>query len=108
MTIEPDVKAIATHFGLDPALIQAVVRAEGDIIRAVRCSVPSVTTREQALDVLCRSAVHAMSDFVRAHSPNDFVHAWAKRWAPEGATNDPMNLNANWPRNVIRLWGVDV
>ena len=45
-TIEPDV-LVARGVGLDPALLQAVVNAEGDIVRAVQCSLPSVTTREE-------------------------------------------------------------
>ena len=57
LTIERDVRGIARRFGLDPALLQAVVNAEGDIVRAVRCSLPSVTTREEALCVTARSAV---------------------------------------------------
>lgn len=104
MTIEKDVQLAAAHFGVDAALIQAVVNAEGDIVKAVRCSIPSVQTREQALDVLCRSAVHAMSDYVKAHCAAPFVDAWAQRWAPQGAANDPTRLNANWPVNVKKLW----
>ena len=106
MLIQGDVRRIAKKFGVDPALIQAVVVAEGNIIRAVQCSIPTVTTREAALEVTCRSAAHAMSDFIvsdlaRARS---FVEFWGKRWAPEGADNDPTALNANWPNNVKHLW----
>lgn len=104
MTMDPDVKGIAAHFGLDPVLIQAVVNAEGNILRAIQCSLPSVQTREKALDVLCRSAVHAMSDYTKATDPEGFVDAWAKRWAPQGASNDPTGLNQNWSSNVKRIW----
>jgi hypothetical protein len=45
---------------VDARLIQAVVH----IITAVQCSIPAVQTREEALRVVCRSAVHAMSDFI--------------------------------------------
>jgi hypothetical protein len=108
MIIEPDVKGVAAHFGVDPSLIQAVVNAEGDILKAVQCSVPSVQTREKALDVLCRSAVHAMSDYVRLkpESRAEFVAYWGERWAPIGAKNDPHALNANWVPNVRKLWNV--
>lgn len=104
MTIDADVRKAAKHFGLDPALVQAVVNAEGNIVRAVQCSIPSVTTREQALEVTCRSCVHAMSDFVKANAAVPFVDFWAARWAPIGAANDPKNLNANWPKNVRAYW----
>jgi hypothetical protein len=104
MTIEPDVKRIAQAFGIDAALIQAVVLAGGDILKAVRCSVPSCRDRQQAIEITCRSAVHALSDYVKAQHQGDFVRFWAARWAPVGATNDPRDLNQNWPGNVSRLW----
>lgn len=104
MTIDPDVRAVATHFGVDAHLIQAVVNAEGDILRAVQCSFPSVQTREKALDVTCRSAVHAMSDFIQHGQAEDFVSFWAERWAPTNVANDPKHLNENWPHNVFKLW----
>jgi hypothetical protein len=106
MMIEIDVRNVAADFGIDAALIQAVVKAEGDIVKAVQCSIPSVTTREQALRVLCRSAVHAMSDWVRNDPARreEFVAFWGARWAPVGAANDPKGLNANWVPNVTDLW----
>ena len=104
--VDPDVRRIARRFGLDPHLIQAVVQAEGNILKAVQCSLPNVKDREEALEVTCRSAAHAMSDYIAAHDPNDFVEFWAKRWAPQGAANDPTNLNANWPKNVKTLWSL--
>lgn len=105
LVIDDDVATAAKHFGIDPALIQAVVNAEGNILRAVQCSIPSVTTRAQAIDVTCRSAVHAMSDFVKWGFADPFVLFWAARWAPQGVANDPHHLNANWPKNVLSLWG---
>lgn len=115
MTIDPDVRIIAGQFNLDPALLQAVVNAEGDIVKAVQCSLPAITTRESALRVTCRSAIHAMCDFIKQPGPwtggtlgenlqEDFVRFWAARWAPEGAENDPQQLNAHWPVNVYALW----
>ena len=105
--IDPDVLAVARSIGLDAALLQAVVIAEGNIVRAVRCSLPSVTTREEALRVTARSAVHALCDWVTAggsERKQSFVAFWAARWAPIGAKNDPNNMNANWPVTVGRLW----
>src|SRR5205809_584332 len=107
MTIAPDVRGVAAHFGIDPKLLQAVVMAEGNIVRAVQCSIPSVTTRDEALKITARSCVHAMSDWIQGggDSRRDaFVEFWAKRWAPIGATNDPTHLNSNWASNVERLW----
>lgn len=102
--IDPDVAVYAKHWGLDPALIQAVVQAEGNIVKAVQCSVPTVETRAEALDVLCRSCAHALCDFAKRDHAADFVQFWAQRWAPVGAGNDPTALNANWPVNVLALW----
>ena len=102
--IDPDVRRIAARFGVDPKLIAAVVRAEGDILKAVQCSFPNVKTKEEALDITCRSAVHAMSDFVKLQAAGDFVTYWGHRWAPIGADNDPHGLNKNWPINVARFW----
>lgn len=104
MIIDEDVKRIARHFGVDAALIQAVLVAEGNIIRAVQCSLPKVTTREEAIEVTCRSAVHAMSDYIKTNDGPGFVAKWAEKWAPNGAKNDPRGLNAHWPTNVLRLW----
>jgi len=107
MTIDADVHAAAEHFGLDPALIQAVVNAEGNILRAVQCSIPTIATRAEALDVLCRSAVHALCDWVKAGGDprkDAFVEFWGARWAPPNVANDPHHLNANWDSNVERLW----
>lgn len=78
--------------------------AEGNIVKAVQCSFPSVTTRQEALDITCRSAVHALSDFVKAQHGAEFVSFWAQRWAPEDAENDPTHLNKNWPVNVRAKW----
>ena len=104
MTIDADVKRIAREFGVDAALIQAVVIAEGDILRAVQCSLPTIATREEALRVTCRSAAHALSDYVKANAGPAFVAFWGNRWAPVGAANDPVNLNKNWPKNVRKGW----
>lgn len=107
MTIDPLVQQAAHAFGVDPALIQAVVTAEGGLqalVRAVQCSMPDVQTVDLALRVTCRSAAHAMSDFVKTRAATDFVTFWAARWAPRGAANDPTGLNANWPRNVLTRW----
>lgn len=108
MTLDPDVRGAAAHFGVDASLIQAVVNAEGNILRAVQCSLPSVQTREKALEVVCRSAVHAMSDYVRLQpsSRAEFIAFWGERWAPVGAANDPRGLNASWVGNVRKLWNV--
>jgi hypothetical protein len=105
-TIDPDVLAVARGFGLDPALLQAVVIAEGDIVRAVQCSIPLVTTRDQALRVTARSAVHAMCDWIDDDNDRQqaFIVFWGSRWAPIGAANDPKsNVVTSWLRLRLSL-----
>lgn len=107
MIIDPEVTAAARKFGLDPHLVQAVVQAEGGlkaIVRAVQCSYPKIDKLEDALDITCRSAVHAMSDWIKLNAGPDFVAMWGERWAPDGVANDPTHLNRNWSSNVLRLW----
>ena len=104
LAIDADVKSIAKRFGVDAALVQAVVNAEGNILKAVQCSIPSVSTREEAIEVTCRSAAHALSDYVKANDAPGFVAFWGQRWAPIGAQNDPNGLNRNWVLNVLKLW----
>ena len=58
MKIDPDVRGVSSFFGVDPALVQAVVAADGDIVRAVRCSYPTVQTREEALKIGCELLFH--------------------------------------------------
>lgn len=111
MTIDPTVRARAKVFGVDAALVQAVMQAEGGqaaLIRAVQCSLPSVQTFTEAVDVVCRSAAHAMSDYIKGSDPLAFVRFWGQRWAPVGAANDPMNQNANWVGNVEKVWSTTV
>lgn len=104
MTIDADVAGVASRWGLPPLLLQAIVRSEGDILRAVQCSVPTVTTRAQALEILARSTVHRMSEYVAANCAEPFVDYFGSKWAPVGVANDPQGLNKNWTRNVFKLW----
>ena len=103
---DPDIQRIAAHFAgtstAFPALLSAVEKAEGNLIKAVQCSRPEVTTRTEALSITARSAIHAAFDYLNGSS--GFVRFWQRRWAPTGAANDPHNLNANWAGNVERLW----
>jgi hypothetical protein len=107
MTIQTDVRGIAASFNLDVALVQAIVNAEGNIVAAVRCSYPNVSTREEAIRILCRSIVHGMRDYIVGQGlAGDFVASFSRKWAPVNVANDPQHLNENWPNNVRKLWGV--
>jgi hypothetical protein len=104
VNIDPDVQVIAHRWGLPAELLQAVVQAEGNIVKAVQCSIPSVQTRDEALQVLARSCTHAMADFIHLEDKDGFITFWAARWAPEHVANDPTHLNSNWAGNVQALW----
>ena len=103
MTIDTDVAQVAAEFNLDPKLVQSVVRQEGNILRAVQCSEPTVATREEALRVLCRSLVHRLWEFA-AQSPVAFVTYFGSKWAPVGVANDPTELNVHFVPNVTQFW----
>lgn len=108
MTIDPDVGTVAKQWGLPATLLQAVVQAEGDLVRAVQCSIPSVTTRAEALEVLARSCTHRMAEFlVVDRRAAAFVTFFGSKWAPVGVANDPRGLNLNWAKNVLALWAPD-
>jgi len=111
MTIDADLRLVARDFGLPDRVIrfaQAVIEAEGGgdhIITAVRLSVPTVKTREDALRILCRSIVHRMCDFCISTDLRlyGFTPYFASFWAPVGVANDPTHLNENFVTNVSRF-----
>lgn len=106
MIIHPTVAQTCAHWGQDPALIQAMVRAEGGpeaFVRAVQCS-KAISNFPQAVDVACRSATHRMWEYVKANVSEPYVLYLGSKWAPIGAANDPHGLNANWVHNVYDAW----
>lgn len=108
MTIDADVAAVAKQWGLDPVWVQGIVTQEGNILKAVQCSMPSIQTREAALQIVCRSLVHRMGDYMKMLGVvSGFVAFFGGHWAPVGADNDPRGLNVHWVPNVRKLWGVD-
>jgi hypothetical protein len=107
MSIVTVSKQWAGDSGAFDRLLEAVVTAEGNIIKAVQCSIPTVTTEDEALQVLARSATHAMADWIELlpiEQRQAFVAFWGARWAPVGVKNDPTGLNANWVENVEKGW----
>lgn len=106
--------AAAHHFFGDSdaglALLRAMVSAEGGTnhttVKAVQCSIPSIVTVPDALDVFCRSAAHAAVDFIAADQARaqQFIAHLGSTWAPLGVANDPHGLNANWIANVLAGW----
>lgn len=111
MKIDPIVHRFARQFGgtseAFETLIQSVVNAEGGIDRiltAVKCSLPETDTTEEAVTILCRSAVHRLADRAKATDAAGFVEFFGSFWAPRGVKNDPRDLNQFWPTNVLRLW----
>lgn len=81
-------------------------------------SVPARTYYDQ-LAVAAQSVKNAIERYrggrvMEAASPDGrltagFIRAFADRWAPGGALNDPGNLNAHWVKNVTAAYtGSDV
>jgi hypothetical protein len=103
--LDPVITQAAKKYNIDPNLVAAVVKAEGDIVKAVQCSYPHVESVTDALDILCRSITHAMSDFVKQPTiAHPFVAFFGARWAPTNVKNDPTHLNENWVHNVYEIW----
>jgi hypothetical protein len=103
MRIDSDVRGVSQFFGLDPRVLQAIVRAEGDILGVVRRRYPHaiIETREEALKLVARCGVHAMWDWIRIGGPGDddrlgaIVGHWAKWWTYPGGA-------ARWRNAVLR------
>lgn len=116
LKVDLEVASIAKRWSNSSAfarLMQAVVKAEGNILVAVRKSIPSCKDRTEALEILARSLTHAMIDYLTGMPDTltdyhpvfyDFIVFWRNRWAPLGAGNDPANLNVNWASNVLKFW----
>lgn len=104
--IDLDVKEWAQQWGLDPFLLQALVNAEGNILKAVQCSQPQVSSRGEALMIACRSLTHRLWEHAKGLGlpSEDFVAYFCRQWAPLRVANDPSNLNANLPINIRALW----
>lgn len=104
LIIDDDVAAAAHFWQEDQRLLQAIVQAEGNIVRAVQISVPSCLTRADALIITCRSLAHRRRDYItHLQQTSDFLAFFAAHWAPRGAANDPHDLNAHWLDNVRTL-----
>lgn|SRR5574338_627647 len=110
-TIDPDVARISKRWNLPAEWVAAVIRQEGGreaIVRAVQCSIPSVKTFDDAVDIVCRSAVGALVRLVQGRElVGEWVSVFGAKWAPVGVANDPTNLNAHWVPGIQRILGVD-
>lgn len=109
--IDPDILATATHWATTPrfaAWIAAIQQVEGGrdaFLRAVQCSVPSVTTRPGAIEVACRTTTHQMFDFLIDHGlMAAFIDYFGTHWAPPHVANDPTQLNAHWVPNMMQIF----
>jgi hypothetical protein len=88
------------------AIVQAIRQAEGvpsyglmNLAKAyggIHMNVPDPVGRRAAGDLLH----HIHAQWIDAGTPGPFLEYLQKQWAPEGASNDPKDLNKNWLRNV--------
>ena len=123
------IATVSAYYGIDGALLQAIVDAEGGreaFIRAIQCSKPEVNTFEVALAVGAKTVRNALGMYpgnpfgIKFHTApdpwtgeggsrrycysSDFVARLGSHWAPIGAANDPRNLNLNWVPNVLAAY----
>jgi len=95
------VRAIANHFGLPPAFVQAVMEAEGGshaLVRAVQRTKPQVKSLAQALDVVCRGVVQALAEWtLDTTRQGEFIHYLGLRMVPAGS---PEDASDTWARTV--------
>jgi len=105
MKIDSDVRCVSSFFGVDPALVQAVVAAEGDIVRAVRCSYPMsmnsirpspFDSRARGRIIASRSRMISGRHFVSTFRPSD----------PRPAHRRRLGRTASWPRRAVVLRGI--
>lgn len=108
---------IANRWGVDPAFIMAIRKAEnggpgrefGVLSRAaatweLQCHWTCVTVRNRLYATGGVAKVHDLHILPdgsrRLRYSRDFLQRMAERWAPVGAANDPHGLNLNWVKNV--------
>jgi hypothetical protein len=109
---KPRIAAFAAHHGVDPDFIESIRFAEngapGREFGVLSVRAPSY---EAQLNVCCASVAHRLSEydgnplayiFGKLRYRREFARAFAARWAPMDAQNDPDRLNVNWLDNV---WG---
>ena len=112
MTIHPLIRKYSRQWAGSsesfPRLIQAMYLAEGGTdhtaIKAVQCSIPSVSTIDEAIQVFCRTAAHHMSDYMARLDADGFIEYLGAHWAPIGVANDPKGLNSHWVPNTRKAW----
>ena len=119
---ETEVVAVeAARYNVDPLFVLAIRVAEGGRPgREFGVLSQSAPTYLDQLRACCATVRHRLAAYVgnplvvvpgsdgvrRVRYSDAWVQAFATVWAPVGAGNDPEGLNANWFRNVRRLYGV--
>lgn len=109
----PLIKEAASKYGVNPYFMAAIRQAEnggpGREFGVVSVDAP---TYDEQLRIACLTVAHRMALYPGcAHSrqngvsimSENFIQWFAHIWAPLGVGNDPHNLNANWPSNVVHF-----
>jgi hypothetical protein len=111
------IKIAAARYGLDWHFIAAIRKAEnGGPGREFGVLSVNAATYTAQLEVCCQSVRHRLVEYdqdnqtLALHDTPDgkqtltygreFISWFAGIWAPNGASNDPVQLNRNWSRNV--------
>lgn len=110
-----EIECVAREYGLEPELVAAVRKAEngsaGREFGILSVDAPDFPSQLRTCCATLRRYLYeyGRNPFVLAstdkghdrlsYSP-EFIQYAAKRYAPQGASNDPTALNSNWSRNV--------
>jgi hypothetical protein len=114
-----EIKRVSERYGVDPCFVAAIRKAEnggeGREFGVLSVEAPSYARQ---LAVTCGSTRNSLVRFgaypfevIRTDQRNNrlvynrqFVRHFQERWAPEGVSNDPTDLNKNWYSNVLRFY----
>jgi hypothetical protein len=83
-------------------IADAIYTAEGGAKAKVPYGIMSVkvANAQEARKVALNTIRNNWERWHEAGKPGDYLEFLAKRYAPEGAANDPSELNKNWLKNV--------
>jgi hypothetical protein len=111
------IKIATARYGVDWHFVAAIRKAEGGgpgrEFGVLSVKAPTYSTQ---LEVCCQSARHRLVEYdadnqtLELHETpdgkqtvvyhRDFIAWFGAIWAPNGAANDPTELNHNWSKNV--------
>lgn len=100
---------VGKQYGVNPVFLAAIAGAETDFGKygpSQRIYNPFGLGPGMRFPSWDRSIEYAARNLATnpAYRGKDTIDAIATSWAPQGASNDPTNLNTHWPNNVKRFY----